>query len=268
VSTALLPDTRRGRALVRRPSSRLARGLLTHLDRQPVDYDLALSQWEGYVAAFEAHGWPTIEVEPADECPDSQFIEDTMVVYRDLVVIARPGAPERQPETVGAERAMVELGYRIARIESPGTLDGGDVLKLGTTLFVGAGHRSNKEGIRQLAQVTAPEGVRVIAVPISKILHLKTGLTALPDGTLLGYLPVIDHPELLPPITPVPEQHGWRAILLGDDKLLMSTSAPRTAQMIAAAGYELVQVDVSELEKLEASVTCLSVRLREPVPAP
>ena len=261
----LLPDDRRGRALVRRPSSRLADGLLTHLERRPVDHELALSQWGDYVAALEANGWPTIEVEPADECPDSVFVEDTMVVHRDLAVIARPGAPERRPETAGAERAIADLGYRIARIESPGTLDGGDVLKLGSTMYVGAGGRTNHEGIRQLAQVTAPEGVEVVAVPISRILHLKTGLTALPDGTLLAYLPVIDHPELLPRLTPVPEQHGWRAVLLGDGKVLMSTSAPRTAQLVADAGYELVQVDVSELEKLEASVTCLSVRLREPV---
>ena len=139
------------------------------------------------------------------------------------------------------------------------------MLKLGDRMYVGAGQRSNQEGIRQLAEITAPEGVEVVAVPISKILHLKTGVTALPDGTLLGYLPVIDHPELLPRLMPVPEQHGWRAVLLGDDKVLMSTSAPRTAQLVADAGYELVQVDVSELEKLEASVTCLSVRLRAPV---
>jgi len=241
--------------------------LLTHLDRQPVDFEVALSQWRDYVAAFAANGWETIEVEPIDECPDSQFVEDTMVVYRDLAVIARPGAPERQPETVGAERTIEGFGYRIARIEEPGTLDGGDVLKLGNVMYVGAGNRSNDEGIRQLAEIMAPEGVEVVAVPISKILHLKTGLTSLPDGTLLGYLPVIGHPELLPEITPVPEQHGWRAILLGNNKVLMSKSAPQTAKMIADAGYELVQVDVSELEKLEASVTCLSVRLREPLPA-
>lgn len=261
----LLPDDRRGRLLVRRPSSRLAEGLLTHLERGPVDPDLALLQWHDYVAAFEAHGWETIEVEPADDCPDSVFVEDTMVVHRDLAVIARPGAPERQPETAGAELAIAGLGYRIARIEGPGTLDGGDVLKLGDRMYVGAGQRSNADGIAQLARIMAPEGVEVVAVPISKMLHLKTGLTALPDGTLLGYLPVIDHPELLPPITPVPEQHGWRVVLLGDDKVLMSTSAPRTAQMVSDDGYELVQVDVSELEKLEASATCLSVRLREPV---
>jgi dimethylargininase len=268
VNTILLPDDRRGRALVRRPSSRLDLGLLTHLERKRVDYALALEQWHAYVAAFETNGWPTFEVEPADELPDSQFVEDTMVVHRDLAVIARPGAPERQPETAGAERAIGELGYRIARIEGPGTLDGGDVLKLGNTMYVGAGCRSNEEGIRQLAEIVAPEGVTVVAVPISKTLHLKTGVTALPDGTLLGYLPVIDHPELLPELIPVSEQHGWRLILLGDNKILMSTSAPRTAQMIADAGYELVQVDVSELEKLESSVTCLSVRLREPVPCP
>ncbi len=268
VTKTLLPDARRGRVLVRRPGPHLARGLLTHLERRPVDADLALAQWHAYVAAFQEHGWPTIEVDPADDCPDATFVEDTMVVFGDLAVIARPGAPERRPETDGAELAVASLGYRIARITAPGTLDGGDVLKLGSTMYVGSGQRTNVEGIRQLADIVAPEGVEVVAVPISQVLHLKSAVTALPDGTLLAYLPGLDRPDLLPELTPVPERHGWRAILLGGDKLLMSTSAPRTAQLIADRGFEPVQVDVSELEKLEASVTCLSVRLREPLTAP
>ena len=233
-----------------------------------MDADLARAQWHAYVAVLEEHGWPTIEVDPADDCPDATFVEDTMVVVGDLAVIARPGAPERRPETEGSERAMAALGHRIARISAPGTLDGGDVLKLGAKMYVGAGQRSNDEGIRQLAEIVAPEGVEVVAVPISTVLHLKTAVTALPDGTLLAWLPGLDRPDLLPELTPVPERHGWRAILLGDGKLLMSTSAPQTAQLIADRGFEPVQVDVSELEKLEASVTCLSVRLREPVAAP
>ena len=125
------------RALVRRPSPRLAEGLLTHLERSPVDADLAMAQWDGYVQAFVDAGWQVIEVEPAPDSPDSGFVEDTMVVYGDLAVIARSGAVERRDETAAAEKAVADAGYRIAHVEAPGVLDGGDVLKHGGTVYVG-----------------------------------------------------------------------------------------------------------------------------------
>jgi len=107
---------------VRRPSPRLADGLLTHIERSSVDATSAAKQWEGYVGAFVGAGWRVTEVEPAPECPDSVFVEDTVVVYGDLAVIARSGAVERRSETQGTEKAAAELGYRIAHIEAPGVL--------------------------------------------------------------------------------------------------------------------------------------------------
>ena len=100
------------RALVRRPSPRLAEGLLTHLDRVPVDVDLALQQWEAYVAALRAEGWETIEVPPAPDCPDSVFVEDTVVRYADLADVTRPGADERRAEVTGTEQVLRDLGLR------------------------------------------------------------------------------------------------------------------------------------------------------------
>jgi dimethylargininase len=244
----------------------MAEGLTTHIERRHVDVDLARRQWENYVAAFHANGWPTIEVEPADDLPDAAFVEDTVVVHADLAVIARPGAPERLSEVAGTENALASLGFRIARISAPGTLDGGDVLKLGSTFFVGTGGRTNSEGARQLAEIVEPLGITVVPVGISKVLHLKTSVTALPDGTVLGYLPVIDHPELIPGLEPIPERHGWRVVLLGEGRLLISTSAPATADLLERRGYRLVRVDISEFEKRESSVTCLSVRLRGGTP--
>lgn len=262
VRDRLLPDQHRGRVLVRRPGPRLAEGLLTHIDRSPVDPDRAHAQWAGYVAAFEANGWPVIEVEPAVDCPDAPFVEDTMVVSGDFVVIARPGAVARQPETEGAAGAVRALGMDVVEILAPGTLDGGDVLKLGSTWFVGVGGRTNDEGVRQLTGLTAARGITVVPIPISGILHLKSGITAVPDGTLLANVPAIGRPDLLPALTPAPDRGPWRMILLGDDRVLLSTSAPRTAELLADRGCTPVLVDISEFEKLEASVTCLSVRLR------
>ena len=259
----LRPDTRSGRALVRRPGPMLAAGLVTHVDRTPVDVDLALDQWHGYVAAFESNGWPTQEAEPADTCPDAPFIEDTMVVVGDLAVITRPGVPQRQPETEGVTRTMRELGYQVRTITGPGTLDGGDVLKLGRAWFVGVGGRTNTAGVTQLAALTADRGISVVTVPISGVLHLKTAVTALPDGTLLANMAALGRPDVLPPLTPAPDHGPWRMILLGPDRALLSASAPWTADLLVRRGVTPVIVDISEFEKLESSVSCLSVRLRE-----
>ena len=251
-------------ALVRRPSSRLADGLVTHIERSDdVDTDLAERQWAGYVDALHSAGWTTHEVPAADECPDSVFVEDTMVVYDDLAVISRPGADERRPETDAAEAAVRAQGYRVAHIEAPGTLDGGDVLKHGGTVWVGRGGRTNDEGIAQLRAHLAPLGAEVVAVPLTKVLHLKTAVTALPDGTVIGFEPLVDDPSVWGDhFLGVPEEAGAHVVLLGDDTVLMSTSAPQTAALLEDRGLRVVAVDMSEFEKLEGCVTCLSVRLR------
>ena len=250
-------------ALIRRTSDLLADGLVTHIDRRPVDIELARRQWDGYLAALHQAGWTTHEVDPAPDCPDSVFVEDTMVVYGDLAVISRPGAPERRPETVAAEQAVRARGYRIARIEAPGTLDGGDVLKHGGTVWVGQGGRTNAAGIAQLRAHLAPLGADVVAVPLTKVLHLKTAVTALPDGTVIGYPPLVDDPAVWGErFLAVPEESGAHVVLLDDDALLMAASAPRTAALLRERGYRVLTVDISEYEKLEGCVTCLSVRLR------
>ncbi|WP_435241425.1 dimethylargininase [Streptomyces cucumeris] len=251
------------KALVRRPSPRLADGLVTHIDRKPVDPELALRQWEDYVAALRAHGWETVEVPPLDDCPDGVFIEDTMVVHRNVALIARPGAGSRRPETAAAEETVTALGLSLNRIREPGTLDGGDILKVGDTLYVGRGGRTNGEGVRQLRAVFEPLGARVVAVPVSRVLHLKSAVTALPDGTVIGYPPLVDDPAAFPRFLPVPEESGAHVVLLGGGRLLMAKSAPRSAELFADLGYQPVPVDISEFEKMEGCVTCLSVRLRE-----
>jgi dimethylargininase len=250
------------RALVRRPGPRLDEGLLTHLERNPVDNELAHRQWLGYAAALQSEGWELYEVEAADDCPDAVFVEDTAVVYGDLAVITRPGADERKPETAGTEQALLGLGYRVVHIEEPGTLDGGDVLKHGGTVWVGLGGRTNQAGLDQLAAHLEPLGATVTGVPITKVLHLKSAVTSLPDGTVVGHPPLVDDPEVYPEFLAVPEEGGSHVVLLDDQTVLMSTSAPRTRELFEARGLRVVAVDISEYEKLEGCVTCLSIRLR------
>jgi dimethylargininase len=250
-------------ALVRRPSPRLAEGLLTHLDRRPVDYATALVQWQGYVHALGDAGWSVREVPPAPDCPDSAFVEDTVVMFRNVAVVSRPGADERKPETADVEKAVSELGCSVNAIRAPGTLDGGDVLKIGDLVYVGRGGRTNAEGVRQLRAILEPIGARVVAVPVTKVLHLKSAVTALPDGAVIGYPPLVDDPGAYERFVPVPEEPGSHVVLLGGGRLLMAASAARTADLLADMGYEPVLVDIGEYEKLEGCVTCLSVRVRD-----
>lgn len=251
-------------ALVRRPGPRLAEGLVTHLERSPIDLDRAMTQWEAYAAALRSAGWETVEVPPADACPDAVFVEDTVVVYGDLAIITNPGAAERKPEITAVETVVRDLGYRVAQIEDPGTLDGGDVLKHDGAAYVGLGGRTNGEGIRQLANHLREFGVRTQAITVERALHLKSAVTALPDGTVIGWDPVVDWPGAFPRYAGMPEEGGAHVVLLGGDHLLMAASAPRSAQLLRERGYGVTTVDISEFERLEGCVTCLSVRLRHP----
>jgi len=255
-------ETDRKVALVRIPATNLDEGLVTHIDRQPVDAELADKQWDAYVAALSEAGWQTVEVAAADSLADSVFVEDTAIVFGDTAVISLPGADERRAETPGTEAALRAQGLRIERISEPGTLDGGDVLKVGSTVYVGRGGRTNAEGIRQLRALVAPLGYTVVAVPVTKALHLKTAVTALPDGTVIGYEPLVDNVTVFERFLPVPEAHGTAVVVLSDDTVLMSSSAPGSVALVEDLGYTVVQVDISEFEKLEGCVTCLSIRIR------
>jgi dimethylargininase len=247
-------------AVVRAPSSRLAEGIVTHIGRTPVDVTLARAQHAAYAEALAASGWVVEQAPAAEDCPDSVFVEDTVVVCEDLAVLARPGAPARRAEVAGVAGMVRSLGLRTAQIQEPGTLDGGDVLQAGHTVYVGRGGRTNGEGIRQLRALLAPLGRTVIAVPLGQVLHLKSAVTALPDGTFL-LLPQLVPAGLFPAVRPVEEESGCHVVPLGGDKVLIAASAPRTAGLLDGLGFTPVVADISEFEKLEGCVTCLSVLL-------
>jgi dimethylargininase len=222
---------------VRRPSPRLGDGIVTHVSRKPVDVELARDQWVAYVHALDDAGWEIVEVPAADDCPDCVFVEDTVVVAGVTAVVTRPGAVARQAETDGIARALAKLGYAIEHIRAPGTLDGGDVLRLGELAYVGVGRRTNAEGVRQLHALT---GLRVAPVPVpTGALHLKTALTFLPDGTRVD----------------------GNVLALDATRVLVAAGSPDLIDAVADHGYEPVTIDISEFEKLEGGVTCLAVPL-------
>jgi dimethylargininase len=189
-----------------------------------------------------------------------------VVVYRNVAVLTRPGADARKPEVTEVAKAVEALGLSINRIHGPGTLDGGDVLKVGDTVYVGRGGRTNGEGIAQLRSILQPLGAEVVAVPTTKVLHLKSAVTALPDGTVIGYEPLVDDQRIFGRFLPVPEESGAHVVTVGGPRLLMADDCPETVALLSGLGYEPIPTPISELQKLEGCVTCLSVRVRA-VPA-
>jgi dimethylargininase len=254
----------RGTALVRAPGERLSEGIVTHLERAPVDVGRAREQHAAYREALQASGWDVVDVAEAPDHPDAVFVEDTVVVADGLAVLTRPGAPERRGEVEGTRSALHELGVPTAELTDgapPGadpTLDGGDVLQVGSRVYVGRGGRTNADGVRALRALLEPRGRVVVPVPLRAVLHLKSAVTALPDGTLVGLPDLLDTGPL-PGLRVAPEEPGAHVVPLGEGRLLMAASAPRSAALFDDLGFDVVSVDIGEFEKLEGCVTCLSV---------
>jgi dimethylargininase len=244
---------------VRRPSPRLAEGIVTHAERAPVDAGRALEQWDGYVTAMRDHGWQIVEAPPADDQPDGVFLEDAVVALRGLAVLTRPGAPQRRGEVDSLARTLSGVGLEPCRITAPATLDGGDVMVAGDTVYVGLSERTNAEGARQLGEAA---GMRVVPVPLRRVLHLKSAATVLPGGTVIGYPASLDDLSVFPRFLAAPEEAGAHVVRLGDGAVLMAAGAIRTAALLERRSLRPVMVDIGEFEKLEGCVTCLSVRVR------
>lgn len=188
--------------------------------------------------------------------PNSVFVEDAVVMFDRLAVITNPKAPARNPEIVATERYIRDLGLEVAAITDPATIDGGDVLKVGKRVYVGSTGSTNQAAVDQLTELLGPRGWEVIVVPVTKALHLKSAITALPDGTVIGYAPIVDDPSIFRAFLAVPEEPGAHVVVLDDDTLLMSSAAPDSAALFIDRGYNVVAVNISEFEKLEGCVTC------------
>lgn len=247
-------------AFVRVPAANLDEAELTFVERAPVDGELAAEQWEAYVSLLEQYDWETHEIAAADTLADSAFAEDPVVLLDDVAILARSGASSRRAELPGVRAAVEQAGFVVEQLEAPATLDGGDVLVVGDTVYVGASTRTNGAGIRALRRIAGGLGYRVVAVPVRGALHLRTVATALPDGTVLAWADAFDEPALLGRVVPVPEPLGASVLPLDGETVLVSDAAPKTAALVEGLGYVVETLDISEFEKLEGGVTCLSAR--------
>lgn len=247
-------------AIVREPSASLAACELSFVAREPIDLPLARAQHAAYTQALRDAGCRVVELPAEDAHPDAVFVEDTAIVLDEVAVLTRPGAPTRRAEVGSVAEALVAFRPML-RIEDPGTLDGGDVLRIGRRLFVGESARSNDAGRAQLAALLAAHGYRVQSVPMRDCLHLKSGVSAVADDTLLVQPRWVDpaHFTGFRVIEVDPdEEHAANTLRIGA-RLILPACFPRTAARLRAAGLELIEVDVSELQKAEGAVTCCSL---------
>lgn len=248
-------------AITREVSPSIAHAELTHLARTPIDYPRAMAQHEDYLDALRA-----LDVEvrslPADPAfPDCVFVEDTAIVLGELAIITRPGAPSRRGETAAMAEALASLRPLVA-VEAPATIDGGDVLLLGRTLYIGRSERTNDEGIAQVRRFVEPHGYDVVPVEFHGALHLKTAATRVSDDSLVinpewvdrtvfrGWRTIACHPD---------EPFAANALMIGPT-VIGSAQYPRTLDRIQRVA-SVIAIDSTELAKAEGGVTCCSILL-------
>lgn len=259
-----MPATTPSAAFVRELSPRIAEAELTHLQRSPIDLRRAQQQHTGYLDLLRELGLEMITLPPLPHHPDGVFVEDVLVVVDEIAVLTRPGASSRRGEVDGIRQHVEARGLTLSHITPPATLDGGDVLQVGATLFVGDSTRTCSQGADQLEDLVAPTGRSVVRVPVRHVLHLKSAATALPDGTIVALPGSVPHAAFAGhDVIDALEPTGADVLLVGDT-VVISATAPRTAERIAARGFEVRSVEVDELEKAEAGVTCMSVLLGPP----
>jgi dimethylargininase len=246
-------------AVTRGVSPSIAQCELTHLEREPIEYERAVAQHAEYQHALEHAGFHIVEIDADASFPDCVFIEDTAVVLDEIAVIMRPGASSRRGEISAVEEVLRQ--YReLVRIDAPATLDGGDVLVLDDTIYVGLSTRTAGDAIDQLARAT---GRRVIGVPIEGCLHLKTAVTRVSDDALLINRQWVDSSlfDRWHLIDVDPEEPSGANALLAGESVIYPEEFPRTRDRLEARGLKILSVNASELAKAEGGVTCCSLIL-------
>lgn len=247
-------------AITRKPGPNFGHGITTS-DLGAADYAIMQAQHAAYVAALQSAGPEVIELDALPAYPDAHFVEDVAVVTPDVAVIARPGAPSRRGEEAAMEPVLAQY-CPIARIEAPGTLDGGDVLMVGSHFFIGVSERTNQAGAEQLGRILEQYGNTWTAVPVAAGLHFKSDVNYVGRNTLLVTEAFAGRPELAgyEQIVVDPDEGYAANVLLVNGRLIIPQGFPKTKQKLAAWGADLIELDVSEACKMDGGLTCMSLR--------
>lgn len=251
-------------AITRGVSEEIEQCELTHQERVPIDFAIATAQHADYERALEQLGCVVERIADAPDLPDCVFIEDAAIVLDEVAIVMRPGAESRRAE-VPAVAAALGSHRSVLALEAPGTMDGGDVMLVGRSLFIGASSRTNLAGIDQVRQIVAPFGYALHPVSVRGCLHLKSAVTALDDTTLL----------VNPAWARADEFRGFALVEVDEAEpsaanivrvgscLLYSAAFPRTLETLRRRGYDVTVVDVGEIAKAEGAVTCCSLIFKE-----
>jgi dimethylargininase len=247
-------------AITRDVSPRFHECEITHIERTPIDYEVAKEQHQGYVRALRELGCTVLELPAEDDLPDSVFVEDTAVILPEAALLTRPGADSRKPETVSIARALAPH-RKIVRIEAPATLDGGDVLVVGKKIYVGKSTRSKPEAIQQMNQILGIFGYETIAVELGEVLHLKSAVTRVDDKTLLINPKWVDKAlfknfRLIQVDANEPQAANCLPV---NGAVIFPTAYPNTRSRLEAHGFTVRPVVMDEFTKAEGAVTCCSL---------
>lgn len=250
--------------IVKRPCAAMINGITDHPELGAPDYQKALKQHDAYIETLRGCG-VDVTVLPADEAyPDSCFVEDPAILTEQCAVITRPGALSRRGETAAIEQAVAKFypAEKIFHITAPGTIEGGDVMRAGDIFYVGLSARTNEEGIRQLTAILAPYGYQVVAVPLSEVLHLKTGVVYLEGNTMLVSGEFLTKPAFAQYTKlEVPESEAYAANCIWvNGTVIVPEGYPTVLAAIQNAGYKTVTCDTSEYRKIDGGLSCLSLR--------
>lgn len=252
-------------AITRAVSSSLAQCELSFIERKPIDLEKARAQHHAYEALLAKYGVNVVSLPEERDLPDSMFVEDPAIVLDEVAVICTLGTESRRKEAVSLAAAL-ERYRKLAYIKLPGTLEGGDVLRIGRKLFVGLTQRTNAEGIRQLAVMGSQYGYDLTAVRVTGCLHLKSAVTWLGKNLLLANREWFQWKRFegfeWVDVDPA-EPHAANALAIGE-VIVFPASFPKTRARIEAQGFRVESLDISELQKAESGLTCSSLLFDAP----
>ena len=247
-------------AITRRVNPAINQCELTHIAREPINYERACAQHRQYEEALRTLGLEVISLETKTGLPDSVFVEDVALVLDECAIMLNPGATSRRPEVASVEKALAP--YReIFRIQPPATMDGGDILTVGKTIFVGLSSRSTEDAIEQMKVILEPRGYEVRGVRVTGCLHLKSAVTQVsPDILLINpkWASKEDFSGMQFIEVDPSEPYAANAVLV-DDRIIYASAFPKTQAKLQAAGIRMIIVDADELAKAEGAVTCCSL---------
>ena len=248
------------KAITRKPGDDFAGGMTTS-NLGPPDYKTILKQYDAYVSALKSIGIDVVELDPLPGYPDAYFVEDTAVVMKNIAVITNPGADSRKGEVDSIE-ARLAMYRRTVHITKPGTLDGGDVLEAGKHYFIGLSERTNKDGAEQLGRIIESKGASWSAVTVQSGLHLKSCVNYVGNNTLL----------ITKAFSEFEEFSGYNKIILDQKEeyaantlyinksLIIPKGFPATKKKLEVLNKRIIELDVSEMRKMDGGLTCLSLR--------